>query len=77
MAGLDGVSLVFNPGPFDVVVALSPEGVGVSATLSLAPRFASTILRPMRAVMAGSTTTFEPDPSVGFVQIFLPYGHRV
>jgi len=71
LAGLDGVSLVFNPGPFVVAADLSLDGLRLSADLSMALRFSADILKPMRAVVSNSGTTFEPDPSVSFVQLDL------
>lgn len=69
LPGLDGVSLVLNPGSFTVNVAILSDVVTVTAELALAVRFDRSLLVPMKATGSTTAPTFEVDQDVTFVQL--------
>jgi hypothetical protein len=73
LAGLDGVTLVLNPGGFQAVLDFDKDGLSLSFTIGLAVRFSPDLLRPMRAVAdpadPGGPVRFEPDDTRPHTQI--------
>lgn len=61
LAGLNGVSLVLNPGGFIATMEVQASGVVVSATLSLGIRFDPKIVQPAKQIT-------RPDGSIDYVR---------
>jgi len=72
-AGLDGVSLVFNPGGFEVVATFASFSFqDIAATIGLALRFSPDYLKPMKKeIDANGKVKYEKDESKDYVQIEL------
>ncbi|NLF14525.1 MAG: hypothetical protein GX597_22275, partial [Anaerolineaceae bacterium] len=72
LAGLEGVSLVLNPGGFGVAFAAEPDGFELSFEVGAGIGFSPSLLPPYRAVTQGDgTVKFEPDDSREYTQINL------
>ena len=66
LPGIDGVSLVLNPTPFEATLSVQPGDFLVEAVTALAVRFDRELLVPMRDIGGGE---FEPDPSAETVDV--------
>ena len=72
LVGLEGVSLVLNPGGFTVQFVASSEGFTSSFNVGLGIRLSPALLRPYRRVGGGENNiTFEPDTNREYTQINL------
>jgi hypothetical protein len=72
LPGLDGVSLVLNPGGFDATLVLEEEDLSLGFTVGLGIRFSPDSLRPLRRVTADDGRVgFETDTTRPYVQINL------
>ena len=72
LAGLDGVSLVINPGGFGVEFTADPHGFELHFTTDVGIRLAPNLLPPYRAVtQSDGKITFEPDDGREHTQINL------
>jgi hypothetical protein len=66
LPGIDGISLVLNPTPFEATVSVQPGGFLIEAITALAVRFDRDLLVPMRDI-GGSA--FEEDPTADTVDV--------
>ena len=72
LPGLEGVSLVLNPGGFDAQLIVAGDEISVGFTIGMGIRLAPNLLRPVRSVPAeDGSLRFEEDPSRPYVQIEL------
>jgi len=72
LAGLDGVSLVLNPGGFEAILTISGDTLTLGFTVALAIRFSSDLLRPLHRVTdSNGRVRFERDESRSYSQIDL------
>jgi len=70
LPGLDGVSLVLNPGGFRATLMLDVEHFSLGFTVGMGIRFSSTLLRPLHKITEDDgRVNFEPDTSRSYVQL--------
>lgn len=71
LPGLDGFSVVLNPGGLqvDVTMPIGNSDFAIAFTTAVAFRFAPNLLRPMKSVGSGADVKFEPDTTKPYVQI--------